>query len=160
MKKPDLKTFDVAIAKSFAPIANHLKLQVRKLAEGVYEIESREFTVRIRHGTGHRKDILITFLPTAERPIDVGDLSKEIGLGVVVRFNGETLSDMQFDTEDEYLRYARDLAEAVKKYLVPYLLGLRTDFPEIKEFVAANAEKAVNEISGYRLPKNVRKEWI
>jgi len=160
MKNPNVRMFDDAAARFFAPIASRAKLPFQSLGDGVYEIQSREFTMRVRRGTGHRKDILITLLPTVERSADLGDLSKEIGLGVIAKFRGENLAEPSLATQEEYFRYSENLAIASERLLVPYLQGNKTDFSEIKAFVAKNAEKAVSEIPEYRFPKNVRKEWI
>lgn len=160
MSKPNAATFNEAVARFFAPVAAKAKLAIQEFGEGVCEAQGKEFTMRIRRGTGHRKDILVTLLPTAERPADIDDMSKEIGLGVVAEFRGETLAESSLNTEEEYLRSAGKLATAAEKLLLPYLLGVRTDFAGLKEFVAARAEKAVSKIPDYRFPKNVRKEWI
>ena len=159
MNNSTSNTFDEAVAKFFAPIVSRANLAIRKLGQGVYEVQSPEFTMRIRRGSGHRKDILVTLLPTAERPSDIRDLSKEIGFGVIANFHGEKLAELPFDTEDDYFRYASSLATAAEKFLLPYPLGLRTDFLEIKDFVKANVDKALSEMPKYRFPKNVRKEW-
>ena len=159
MSKPNTTTFSTAVARSFAPLAANAKLTIRELGEGIHEVQGKDFTMRVRRGTGHRKDILVTLLPTAERPADHDDLSKEIGLGVVAEFVGESLPELPIDTEEEYLRSADYLAKAADKLLLPYLLGTRNDFAELKRFVADRADKAVGEIPDYRFPKNVRKEW-
>src|SRR6266705_2643473 len=93
MKNPNSKSFDNVVANFFAPLASRAKVELRRIVEGVYEIEGQGFTARIRYGTGHRKDILVTLLPTSEKPLDVADLSKEIGLGVVAKFHGENLTE-------------------------------------------------------------------
>ena len=159
MSKPNTTSFSKAVAKSFMPLAANTKLTIHELWEGVYEVLGKDFTMRVRRGAGHRKDILVTVLPTAERPADHEDLSKEIGLGVVAEFVGESLPELSIDTEEEYLRSAQYLATAADKLLLPYLLGTRNDFADLKRFVAVRADKAVGEIPDYRFPKNVRKEW-
>ena len=144
----------------FAPFVANTKLAIEELGEGIHEVQSKKFIMRIRRGTGHRNDILVTILATAERPANNDDLSKEIGLAVLAEFRGETLAESPFDTEEAYLRAAAELARAAEKLILPYLLGHRTDFTDLKKFVAARAEKALREIPDYRFPKNVRKEWI
>lgn len=157
---PNAATFNRAVANLFAPLAVNAKLTMHELDEGIHEMHGTEFTMRIRRGTGHCKGILVTLLPTAERPPDNNDLSKEIGLGVVAEFHHEKLAESAIDTEEDYLRSAGDLATAAGNMLLPYLLGNRSDFVELKEFVAARAQKAVSEIPDYRFPENVRKKWI
>lgn len=159
MSKPTTSTFNKAVARSFAPLAGDAKLAIQQLGDGIYEVPGKDFTMRIRMGTGHRKDILVTMLPTAERPADNDDLCKEIGLGVVAEFAGASLTELPIETEEEYLHSADYLAAAADTLLLPYLLGTRNDFAELKRFVAARSAKAVGEIPDYRFPKNVRKEW-
>lgn len=144
MSNPSPASFDKAVAKFFVPLAANAKLPICKLAEGIYEVQGVDFTMRIRRGIGHRKGILVTLLPTAERPADANDLSKEIGLGAAAEFRGETPAEPPFDTEDEYLHYAHELAAAAERILGPYLVSGRTDFAELKDFVAARAEAAAS----------------
>jgi len=160
MYNPTFEGFDKVVADVFRTLAVRSKSELRRIGEGVYEIEGHEFTTRIRRGTGHRKNILVTISPTTEKPTNLADLSGEIGLSVVAKFHGEKLTELSFDDEKEYLEYARNLANSAQKVLLPYLLGLRSDFSQIKEFVAKNAEESAEEVSKYRFPKNVRKEWI
>lgn len=160
MRNPTTATFDQAVAHHFAPLAVNAKLAIQHLCDGAYEVQGKEFIMRIRRGTGHRKDILVTLLQSAERPAENDDLSKEIGLGVVAQFYGEKLEEASLDTQEEYLRSAGSLAEAAGRLLFAYLIGDRTDFAQLKNFATARSGKAVSEIPDYRFPKNVRKEWI
>lgn len=160
MNNPNLKTFDSVVPDLFASLAQRAKAGLRRVADGVYEIEAQGFTARVRYGTGHRKDILVTLLPTSEKPLELSDLSREVGLGAVAKFCGENLPELSFDNEEEYLAYASALAASAEKFLLPYLLGLRTDFSAIKEFVSKNAREGDREVSEFKFPKNVRKEWL
>ena len=160
MSELDATVFDRAAMKAFSPLAVNAKLTMEALGGGVYEVQGKEFTMRIRRGTGHARDILVTVLPTGERPADHDDMSKEIGLGVVAEFGGQCLSELPFDTEEECQCSAVYLANEADKLIMPFLLGTRNDFGELKEFVAARVEAAQRDLPDYRFPKNVRKEWV
>ncbi len=160
MKTANLSAFDDVVVNFFAPLADRAKTELRRVADGINEIGTQGFTARVRYGTGHRKDILVTLLATCEKPLEISDLSKEIGLGAVAKFRGENLPELPFQNEEEYLRYASNLAASAEKFLLPYLLGLRTDFSAIKEFVSKNGLEAAREVSEYKFPKDVRKEWL
>jgi hypothetical protein len=67
MSKPNNITFSKAVAKSFMPLAANAKLTIQELGEGVYEVLGKDFTMRVRRGAGHRKDILVTVLPGGRR---------------------------------------------------------------------------------------------
>jgi len=49
------------------PLAANAKLTIQELGEGVYEVLGKDFTMRVRRGAGHRKDILVTVLPGGRR---------------------------------------------------------------------------------------------
>jgi hypothetical protein len=51
----DSKLFDKAVAKFFEPIAHRLGLPLTKIRDGVYEIPSPHFILRIRLHTGHAR---------------------------------------------------------------------------------------------------------
>jgi hypothetical protein len=93
MSNLDKQVFDNAVRKFFTSLAVQEGQQLKKVAGGVFEIQSDNFTVRIRRVTGHYENILVTLMPTAERPYEISDLSKEIGLGVVMRFHEEKEPD-------------------------------------------------------------------
>ncbi|MBI4658411.1 MAG: hypothetical protein HY735_06130 [Verrucomicrobia bacterium] len=156
MSKANTNLFREAVTKFFAPLAEQTGLTLSELADGVYEIEGAKFAMRIRRGTGHRKDMLVTLLATEGRPTDLFDLSHEIGLGMVAEFRGERI---EADQKDD-LKEAENLAHAAQKFLVPYLLGHRSDHAELTKFVEKRANEVSSEVPAYRFPKNVRKEWL
>lgn len=158
------KIFDEGVAISFDPLAQRLKLPLRKMAEGVYEIPGRFFALRIRKGTGHTRDFLVTLLErasiseTSGSPRDLCD--GEIGLRVIAAFYGEKLGPHMFHTREGYLRAFEDESNAAEKFAAPFLLDLRSNFGDIRQFVARKVEEAGIRDKDYRFPPNVRKEWL
>jgi hypothetical protein len=155
MKPESIKEFDDAVAKFFKPLANRFEFPITKLRDGIYEITGGAFAVRIRQGTGHRKDFVVTLAPLVLLPDDLDDLSHEIGLGVVAEFNGKQLhecGDFQCDFSEA--------AKFTELLCVPYLLGTKNDFGEIQYFVERKIEESGIQSKKYRFPRNVREEWI
>jgi tetratricopeptide (TPR) repeat protein len=62
--------------------------------------------------------------------------------------------------KEDYLKGAENLARATEQFILPYLLGRRSDYAELRDFVEKQASKASSEVIDYRLPKSVRKEWL
>jgi hypothetical protein len=120
--------------------ANRAEAQFNRAVHGVYEVECPDFTARIRHGTGHRKGILVTLLPISEKPADIADLTSEIGLGVIAEFHGGKLTEVPLNSEEDYLRVASLLAASAERFLLAYLLHLKNDFEQVKQF-SVNSRK-------------------
>ena len=155
MKTEPTGEFDDAADRFFLPLAKRAGLQIKKLCDGIYEIPGRTFVMRIRQGTGHRRDFLVTLAPKSSLPDNLDDLSQEIGLGVVAEYNGKQLQ-VQSD-------YHSDFAEAAKiaeMFCIPYLLDTKKDFEEIRRFVECKITESGLETKKYRFPHNVREEWI
>lgn len=153
--------FDDAVARFFEPLAHRSNLPIQKLFDGIYEIAGQSFAMRIRRGIGHRKGILVTLLPTRDRYYDdLENIRGELGLGNFVEFNNEQLTESGIDTPEGYLQEAEKLAKSAERFLVPYLLGTRSDFIEVKEHVRKRGEEALREVKKYQFPRNVREEWL
>ncbi len=82
--------FEIGTVDAFEPLAIRAGLPLRKLHDGVYELVGKEFVMRIRRGTGHGKDFLVTL----SRKDDVSDkpleLTGEVGLAVLAEYSGAT----------------------------------------------------------------------
>ena len=117
--------------------------------------------MRIRRGVGHRKGILITLLPKQDLYYDhLENIHNELGLGNFVEFNNERLIESPIETTEDYILEAEKLAKVAEQYVIPYLLGAKTDFIEVKEYTEKRSAAAVREIKKYYIPRNVRKEWL
>jgi hypothetical protein len=160
LKKITSKTFDAAVSRHFKPIARRFSLPINRLKDGVYEIPSPYFIMRIRFGIGHGKSILVTLACVDEKPADIDDESKEYGIGVIAAYNGEEMCTEQVDTIEDFLQQAERTARLAEEFGIPYILGQKSDFNEVKEFVRERIEKAVSKVKAYRFPKNVREEWL
>jgi hypothetical protein len=66
-----------------------------------------------------------------------------------VKFNNERLSEFPVDTPDGYPQEAENLASASARFILQYLLGVRTDFGEVREYVRKGAADAVCAIENY-----------
>ena len=155
MKSESFKEFDDAVARFFQPFSERAGFPIRKLRNGMYEISGNEFVIRIRRGTGHREDFIITLAPKKSLPSDLDDLGHEIGLNVIAEYNGQQLQE-----SDDYQGQFSEGARIAELLLMPYLLGSKTDFEEIQRFVESKVEESGIRTKKYHFPKNVREEWL
>jgi hypothetical protein len=161
MSDPSIETFDEGVTCFFRPLAERIKLPLQKLAKGVYEITGKTFVLRIREGIGHSRDFLLSVSKKDEASQSPRDLGKnEIGLGVVAEFGGEKLGPYKYHTREGYLHAFKDQARAAEKYGVPYLLDLRSNFEDIREFVERKVVESGIREKKFHFPPNVREEWI
>jgi hypothetical protein len=158
----DSEIFDEAIARYFAPIARELGLPLAKVDDGIYEITSPYFILRIRLHTGHRRGFNVILRQASSRKFDENEPFVQYGIGCFMEFHGEELkqSFIDVDSNDDFMKLAQLLADATKRYGVPYLVGEGKDFDAIQQIVKKQAQKNIEKIKNYRFPKNVRKEWI
>ncbi|HVV49653.1 MAG TPA: hypothetical protein VHO06_08340 [Polyangia bacterium] len=122
------EVFERAIEAHFAPVITGAGLTLARIAAGVYEVAGREIAMRLRAGTGHKKDMLMTLVRRRGRTGDPYDLHDEIGAGWFAKQVGITMPEFSVDSEEGYMRSAFDLAQVAKTALLPYLLGTRLDF--------------------------------
>jgi hypothetical protein len=155
MKPESFKEFDNAVARCFQPFSERAGFPIRKLRDGIYEIAGQKFVMRIRRGTGHRKDFLVTLSRKASLSRDLDDLSHEIGLGVIAEYNGKQLQAL-----GDYRREFAEAAKIAESLCLPYLLGTKTDFEDIQHFVERKVEESGIKTKSYHFPRNVREEWL
>jgi hypothetical protein len=163
----DSKLFDKAVAKFFEPVAQKLGLSLAKIGEGVYEIPSSYFILRVRLHSGHARGLNVLLRPTSARYFDENKTGSEYGIGCFIQFQGEDIKQIMVDvnTDEDFLKQAKLLAEAAERFGSPYLLGKRNDFEAVKEFINARGEPESERIKQmqrnieHNMP-SVRQEWI
>jgi len=158
----DSQLFDKAVETFFGPLARKLALPLTKVQDGVYDLPSQHFIMRIRLHTGHRRGLNVLLRPASLRDFDENKPGSELGIACFIEFHGENPQVVFIDvsTDDNFFEQARLLAMAAERYGVPYLRGECKDWEVIKEMISRKTEKNVEEIEKLRFPKNVRKEWI
>jgi hypothetical protein len=158
----DSQLFDKAVETFFEPLARELSLPLSKIQDGVFDIASQHFIMRIRLDTGHRRGLNVILRPASFREFDEDKPGIELGIGCLIEFQGENPQNtlIEVSTDEDFFEQARLLAIAAERYAVPYLLGQGKDWTAIKEMIERKTEKDVDEIKKYRFPKNVREEWI
>lgn len=152
------RAFGDAVTTFFAPIANRAGLELQKLRPDIYQIAGSDFILRLRRGTGHRKDLLVTLSRLAVPVRDLDDLSGELGLGVIAEYNGVEFPRDDLTSEESLDSSVRRAAETAEQVCVPYLLGQKSDFDEIRSFVDRKIEAARE--PPFKFPPNVREEWL
>lgn len=131
----DSKIFDEAVLQFFGPIASAAELPLSKVQDGVYEITSPNFVMRIRLHTGHQRGINVILRRASNEAFD----EKHPGYGIVhfVKFGGgEWESDETVRTDTDFMRKAHQFARAAERYGIPQLLGKEDHFNDIEQRVA------------------------
>jgi hypothetical protein len=158
----DSKLFDKAVETFFGPISRRFNLPFSKVRDGIYDIPSPHFIMRVRLDTGHHRGLNVTLRPASFRDFDEDKPGIQLGIGCFIEFYGKKPQDTLIDvfTDKDFLDRARLLAIAAEHYGVPYLLGKGKDWDAVKEVIRKKTEKDTERIKKYRYPKNVREEWI
>ena len=77
----DSVLFDKAVDAFFAPLARKLDLPLIKVRDGVYDISSTHFIMRIRLDTGHRRGLNVILRPASFREFDEDTGRADTGTG-------------------------------------------------------------------------------
>jgi hypothetical protein len=158
----DSQLFEKAVEAHFEPLARRLGLPLSKVREGVYDLPSPYFIMRIRLDTGHRRGLNVSLRPASFLEFDENKPGVQLGIGCFIEFHGEdpNYTLIEVSSDQDFLERARLLALASTKYAAPYLLGEGADWEAVSQMVQRKTEKDVEEMNKFRFPKNVRKEWI
>ena len=146
------------ITPIFKPLADRAGLDFQELRSDIFQITGRNFILRIRRGTGHRKDALITLARDDPARGDLDNLHGEIGLGVIAEYHGLVTPEQDLSSAESFRATLQEVAELTEKICVPYLSGENSDYEQIRAFVARKIEAAGKH--EFRFPPNVREEWI
>jgi len=164
----DSKLFDEAVEKFFRPIAQKLHLSLARIQEGIYDMPSRFFILRIRLDTGHARGLNVILRPASWPDIDENDpKTPQLGIVCFAQFYGEQIQQtlIKVYTDEDFLNRTKLLVEAVERFGVPYLLGQKDDFEAVREFIKKRGEpelqkiKEIQRIIEHNMP-SVRQEWI
>ena len=151
--------FDRLVSRYFEPLADRTGLKLVKVSHGIFEIAGKTFVVRIRLGTGHKTDFLVT-LSSEKSKKDIADLSNEIGLGVIAEYYKQPLRSQDFASDEEIHSAFLEAANTTEALCLPYLLGIRDSVADILEFVEEKIASSGIRDKKYRFPPNVREEWL
>lgn len=151
--------FDNAVTSIFKPIADRAGLELQKLHSGIYAIAARDFVLRIRLGIGHWKDVLITLAPSKLRRPDPYDLSGEIGINVIAEYQGLTTPEQDLSSAESFYATLRQVAEIAEKACVPYLLGQKSDYDEVRSLIQRKSDEPP-QFDVADLPPIVKKKWL
>jgi hypothetical protein len=160
----DSGLFDEVVGQFFEPIALKLELPLFKVEDGIYEIPSPFFIVRIRLDTGHARGFNVLLRQTSICDFEDYKPYIQYGIGNFVLFSGEKLESMNIFTDEDFLRQAQLLAEASERFAIPYLLGQKNDLEAIARMVEENGREGMERIKQMqrnieRNMPSVRQEW-
>jgi hypothetical protein len=140
------------------PVARGAGLLLRKVGSNLYEIGGSEFVLRIRKGTGHRDDLLVTVTSSGDTSLDLNSVKDEIGLGAIAQYYGAQFPAPDSSSITDFDLTAATAAQQAQSFILPILTGENKDFLAIKDFIKRKI--AENEQSkSYRNIPNVREEW-
>lgn len=162
MSRITLKTFEQAVGRYFEPIAKEHGWPLIRRGDNVYETTSPFFVMRIRFDIGaHTKGINATLVPTDQASRDIGSGGGgELGVGVLAGYNGVEIKYIPWEqTETGFFAEAQNVAEMMKTYGVPYLLGQKSDWNNVKDYIQGRIKERAKEIKQYEFPPNVQKRW-
>jgi hypothetical protein len=111
--------FETGVADSFKQLAIRAGLSLRKLHDGVDELVGREFAMRIRRGTGHGKDFLVTLSGREDVSDNPLELTGSVGLAVIAEYSGATADALALTARDSSLGAFRRAAEAAVRFCLP-----------------------------------------
>ncbi|HWA08330.1 MAG TPA: hypothetical protein VG838_02570 [Opitutaceae bacterium] len=151
--------FNELMTRFFTPVAKRAGFALNVLREGIYEIAGSKFTMRIRRGTGHHKDFVVTLSPR-EPDRDLDDLGGEIGLAVLAEYSGRPLHRHELDSIEDWQLAVEEAAHAADELCVPYLIGQQSDLSGVRRLIEEKIEASGIRTKKYRFPRNVREEWI
>jgi hypothetical protein len=156
----DLSTtgFDTLVRHFFQPLSARVGAPLKLLREGIYEIGGSAFVLRIRRGTGHSRDFLVTLSRRASGK-SLDDLSDEIGLGVIAQYNQRSLRPHDLDSELDWKLALEEAAEAATAFCLPYLSNAQSDLSGVELFIRTKVEASGIKNKGFQFPSNVQKKW-
>jgi hypothetical protein len=159
-QKITLETFDFAVSQYFEPMAKRFRLSISHLKDGLYEIQSPYYSMRIEYTEGHiGKQILATLFPTKDRPANVEDRVRKYGVGLIAKYNGVDMQTHPVRAVEDFLSQADHIEKMTEKFCVPYFLGQKNDFEQIESYAEGLIEKSGIRKMKWKLPKNAREEW-
>ena len=123
--------FETGVAECFLPLAQKAGLPLIKIYDGVYDIVGHNYRLRIRRGIGHGGGFLVTLSNEEIDPCDPMKIVNEIGLGRVASYNGAAPEVASISTRDNSLTAYRKAAKVAEEYVLPYLLGIKSDYEQI-----------------------------
>ena len=150
--------FGDAVTAVFQPLADRAGFELRKLRSDIYEIAGENFILRIRQGTGHFKDVLVTLAPSTEASLDLDYLTGEIGLNNIAEYHRLTVPEQDICSVEGFYSSLGRLAKVTETVCMPYLLGQKSDYGKIRAFVDSKIEDARKQWGPF--PSNVREEWL
>jgi hypothetical protein len=157
MSEFTLSTFEQAIALYFEPIAREHGLQLVRCGDDAYEIRSPYCVMRLSfHEGGHTRSM------NAILSRNAGETSgSNIGVWPIAGYNGVNIKQYipREKTAEGFFAEAEYVSKMVKTFCVPYLLGEKSDWDQVREYWRKESEKELEKIKGYKFPPNVQKRW-
>jgi hypothetical protein len=136
------ESFEIGVTERFLPLARKAGLPLVKICDGVYDIVGKGYRLRIRRGIGHGGGFLVTLSNEEVDPRDPIKIVNEIGLGRIARYNGATREAAAILSRDNSLEGYKKAAKVADEYALPYLLGVKSDYGQIKQQVKDELERS------------------
>jgi hypothetical protein len=150
-------TFDEAVTRFFEPIAKEHGWQTIRRSDNAYEIRSEHCTMVVDWHQGmHARSLNVQLIPNEKASKD----RNKIGLWPIAGYNGNPFKYIPWEqTAEGFFQEAEYIAKLTKQYCMPYMLGSKSDWEKVEEYWAAESQKELEKIKGYKFPPQVQKRW-
>lgn len=162
MKEMLRGAFERSVPNCFGDLATKLGVRLAVLPDGIFEIESGQFCMRIRASSGHVSDLvdlLVTLVPLEKRFAKFGVERGEISLGRIMDYYGDELNASPVSSGEGLQAEIKRQAQLALKYGAPFLSGSSRDWSNIEKYVEQKIIEAGIPGMKFDLPKGVREEW-
>ena len=155
-------TFERAVARYFEPIGQEHGWRMTRRTDNLYEVFAGRFVMRIRFEIGaHRKGINATLIPLDVLP---GDVERggcgELGVSVIAGYNDVDIQYIPWEQDEKgFFEQAEYFADLTRRFGVPYLLGQKSDWDGVKNYIEARIDERKKEIREVRFPSFLQKRW-
>jgi hypothetical protein len=151
------RTFEIAVARFFQPIAAEYGWQMIRCGSDAYEIVSPHAVMRVDYFQGqHTRSMNLRLRPQGQ----LHGSTEETGVWPIAGYNGSPFEYIPWDqTAEGFLQEAEYMANMAREFCLPYLLGQKNDWEAVREYWRQETEKDLEKIKGYRFPPNVQKRW-
>src|ERR1051326_7257817 len=156
MKDTLRRAFERSVRNCFGQLATKLGLRLAALPDGIFEIESTQFCMRIRASSGHVNDLvdlLVTLVPIEKRLAKCGVDRGEISLGRVMDYYGDDLNASPVSSAELLEAEIKRQSRLALKYGAPFLSGSSRDWSNIENYVEQKIVEAGIPGMEFDLPK-------
>lgn len=157
-----LATFEQAVIRHFEPIAREHNWPLIRRSDDTFEIESPFCVMRLSlHEGAHSRSLNAHLFPISSELSESSGPEGGTGVWPIAGYNGFDIKQYipRGKSTEEFFSEAEYVSNVVKTYCIPYLLGQKSDWDDVREYWRKESEKELEKIRAYKFPPNVQKRW-